>query len=51
MMILGCITFFGPGDLSRIHGTLNSDLYLDVLKDYISSSFAWYGMDPATSIF
>jgi hypothetical protein len=51
MMVWGCITFFGPGDLSRIHGTLNSDLYLDVLKDYVCSSFAWYAMDPATSIF
>ena len=51
MMVWGCITFFGPGDLSRIHGTLNSDLYLDVLKDYVCSSFAWYAMDPARSIF
>jgi hypothetical protein len=51
MMIWGCITFFGPGDLSRINGTLNSDFYLDILQDYVLGSFAWYRMDPATSIF
>jgi hypothetical protein len=51
MMIWGCITFFGKGDLSRINGTLNSGLYLDVLKDYVLSSLAWWGMDPANSVF
>jgi transposase len=51
MMVWGCITFFGPGDLSRIKGTLNSELYLEALNDYVLGSFAWYGMDSATSIF
>lgn len=51
MMIWGCITFFGSDYLSRINGTLNSDLYLDILRDYVLGSFAWYAMDPATSVF
>jgi len=51
MMVWGCITFFGPGDLSRITGTLNSDLYLDALQEYVLSSFDWYNMNPATSSF
>jgi hypothetical protein len=51
MMIWGCITFFGHGDLCRINGTLGSDLYLDILRDYVIGSFKWYKIDPATSIF
>jgi transposase len=51
MMVWGCITFSGKGDLCRFHGTLDSDLYLKCLKDYILGSFVWFGMDPATSIF
>ena len=51
MMIWGCITFFGPGDLCRITGSLNSELYLEALQDYVLSTFTWYGMKPATSMF
>lgn len=51
MLIWGCISFFGPGDLCRIKGTMNSELYLTILDDYIIRSFEWYGMDPAESIF
>lgn len=28
---LGCITFYGPGDLCRINGTMNTELYLELL--------------------
>jgi transposase len=51
MMVWGCITFFGPGDLCRINGTLDSEFYREILNDYVLASFKWYGMDPATSIF
>lgn len=51
IMIWGCITFFGPGDLSRITGTLNAELYLEALNEYVLATFAWYGMDPTVSIF
>ena len=50
-MVWGCITFYGPGDLSRIHGTLNSEFFLTFLNDYVLNSFTWNGMDPAESIF
>lgn len=50
-MIWGCITFFGHGELCRINGTLDSDLYLDILRDHVLGSFKWYKFDAATSIF
>ena len=51
MMVWGCITFSGPGDLSRLEGTLDSKCYLEVLDDYVIASFEWYGMNPAKSTF
>lgn len=51
MMVWGCITFSGPGDLSRLEGTLDSKYYLEILDDYVIPSFEWYGMNPAKSIF
>ena len=51
MMVWGCITFFGAGDLCRINGTLDSEFYREVLNDYVLASFEWYGMGRATSIF
>ncbi|KAK3836655.1 MAG: hypothetical protein JOS17DRAFT_787819 [Linnemannia elongata] len=32
MLIWGCTTFFGPGDLARIRGTLDSEFFLNVLN-------------------
>ncbi len=51
MMVWGCITYFGAGDLCSINGTLDSEFYLTILNDYVFNSFVWYGMDPAESFF
>jgi hypothetical protein len=51
IMVWKCITFFGPGNLSWITVILNSDLYLDILLQYILSSFNWHSMDLTISIF
>ena len=51
MLIWGCITYYGKGDLCRIHGTLDSPFFLTILNDYVLTSFDWFGMDPAESIF
>lgn len=51
MLIWGCITFFGAGDLCRIHGTLNSEFLLTVLNDYVLPTFDWFEMNRAESIF
>ena len=51
MMTWGCITVSDPGDLSRIHETLNSNLYLECLNDYVLASFEFYDMDPSNCIF
>jgi hypothetical protein len=51
MMIWGCITFFGPGDAGWIQGKVDSDSYLDVVRDYVRQSRDWWGMDQETFIF
>ena len=51
MMIWGCITFYGVGDLCRIKGTLDSEFYITILRDYVLKSFKWCGMDPVESMF
>lgn len=50
IMVWECIIFFGPGNLGRINGVLNSEYHLTVLDGYVINSLEWYGMDPAKSI-
>lgn len=50
-MVWGCMTYHGVGETSWIPGKINSEAYIDVLKDYVIASRDWYGMDPATFIF
>lgn len=51
IMVWGCMTYHGLGDLSWIPGKINSEQYLTVLKEYVLQSRDWYSMDPATFIF
>src|ERR1700743_1939485 len=51
MMVWGCITFFGVGDASWIKETITSDVYLDVVQDYVRQSRDFWGMDESTFIF
>lgn len=45
ILLWGCLTFWGPGDLSWIHGTMDSDTYVDVLDSYVHATIDHYGMD------
>jgi len=50
-MVWGCITYFGVGDACRFKGGVDSEMYVDVLRDYVLASRDWYGMEPSTFIF
>lgn len=43
--------FFGVGDASWIKETITSDVYLDVVQDYVRQSGDFWGMDESTFIF
>lgn len=51
IMIWGCITYFGVGDMCWVEGNMNADYYEQVLRNYVISSRRWYNMNPATFIF
>lgn len=51
IMIWGCITSHGPGDLGWVEGTMDSEYYERVLRDYLVPSRDYCGMDPETFIF
>jgi transposase len=51
IMVWGCMTYYGLGDLSWIPGKVNSEQYLNVLKDYVLQSRDWFGMDRETFVF
>jgi transposase len=50
MLLWGCLTYWGPGDLSWIHGTMDSETYVDVLKEYYHPTVKYYGMDHKTTM-
>ena len=51
IMVWGCITAHGVGDLCWVEGTMNAEYYETVLRDYLAASRDWYSMDPAKFIF
>lgn len=51
MMIWGCLTYNSPGDLSWVPESMDPELYLCTLKDYVMTSLEWSGMNPAESYF
>lgn len=51
IMIWGCITYYGLGDACRLPDEVNSETYIDGLKDYIFSSRDYYEMDPSKFLF
>jgi transposase len=50
ILLWGCLTYWSPGDLSWIHGTMDSETYVDVLKDYYHATIKFYGMNPKTTM-
>ena len=51
ILFWGCITYYGVGYASKLDQGLDSDTYIEVLKDYVFSSRDWYGIDPGKFIF
>jgi len=45
------MTFYGPGDLSRFFGKMNSDTYTGMLQDYYRATCRFYGMSPKNTWF
>ena len=46
----GCLTNWGPGNLSWIHGTTDSETYVDVFNDYYHATIKFYGKDRITTM-
>ena len=51
IMVWGCITAHGVGDLCWVEGTMDAKYYKTVLRDYVVDSCDWSGIDPAKFIF
>jgi len=44
MMVWGCFTVQGIGNLVRIEDILNAYLYINILKDDLPGTFDWYAL-------
>jgi len=51
IMVWGCLTYFGVGDACWLPDKMDSEAYVDVLRDNVLSSRDWYDMDPSTFIY
>jgi Transposase len=51
IMIWGCITWKGVGYATKIDGWMDSQLYLQILKDELLNSLEHYGLNPSDIIF
>jgi transposase len=51
IMIWGCVTYFGVGDMCWVEGYMNAEYYESVLRNYVIASREWYKMDPTTFVF
>jgi transposase len=51
IMVWGCMTWDGPGFLTRIDSTLDSELYIRILQDELLDTVDWYNIDPEQFIF
>lgn len=51
MLLWGCLTYWGPGDLSWIEGNMDAETYVDVLDSYILPTVKYYGMNRKTMLF
>jgi len=51
LMVWGCMTAHGVGNLVRIDSTLNAELYCGILDEHLASSVEYYGDSLANFIF
>ena len=46
-MVWGCMSWIGVGNLHRIDGIMNSQVYLDILDSQLLGSIERQGLDEA----
>ena len=51
IMVWGCFTSDGVGNICRIYGHMNGDLYRQILKEDLLGTIEWHGMDKENIIF
>lgn len=51
IMVWGSITYYGEGYAARIFGTINSEMILNILQDYVIKGMKYYKMNPKTFLF
>ena len=51
VMIWGCITWEGVGYAAKIDGRMDSDLYLQILKDDLLNTLEYHGLYSPDIIF
>jgi transposase len=51
ILVWGCITYNGVGDACKFSGSVDSEMYVSALRDYVLASRDWNELDPATFIF
>ena len=50
-MIWGCMTAFGVGYMCQISGTMDQDLYIEILEDCLLKTIKWYKLKSKDVIF
>lgn len=51
VMIWGCFCWSGPGFITKIQGTMDSDLYCSILEDEFKQTLEYYGLEVKDIIF
>jgi transposase len=51
VMIWGCMTAFGVGNMCRIEGTMNAELYEEILEDEMLKTMRYYKMKKDKTTF
>jgi hypothetical protein len=51
IMVWACMTWHGPGYMSKIDGGMDAKLYVDILDECLPLTQEWYGIDASEMIF
>jgi transposase len=51
VMIWGCMTWKGIGNITNIEGTMNSEMYRNILKAELLDTYEWQELDPEEYVF
>ena len=51
IILWGCMSWDGIGEMCRIDGRMDGQLYVDILEDDLLKSIDWFGKNPQDIIF